>query len=102
MERALEAIREYCVEEFNSEADISDITKIGIGYTTSEDGEHEIQWYADLARPRLYAEIDGEFAFEDTYKSCDAIADDLDRYGEFMFEFLYSEAVEWLEEEEEK
>lgn len=102
MERALEAIREYCVDEFDSEADISDITKIGIGYTTSEDGEHEIQWYADLARPRLYAEIDGEFAFEDTYNTLDELTDEFNRFGGFVFDSLMSEAMEWIDKEEEK
>ncbi len=101
-ERAIEAIRTYSENEFDSDADFADLSKIGIGYTTTEDEAHEMQWYADLKRPRLYAEIDGEYAFEQTFPSVGEIADYFENFGEFVFEGLMEDSTEWIEKEERK
>ena len=48
------------MEEFGDPADYSDLKKVGIAYTTTEDGRHEIQVYANLADHRTEVYLDGE------------------------------------------
>ena len=50
---AKDFINEYCMDEFGSPADFSDMRKIGIGYTTITDAEHPIQAYANLVDHRI-------------------------------------------------
>ena len=60
MFRAKELIDKYCVSEFGVHADFSDLRKIGVAYTTTENGEHEIQVYANLMDHRTEVYLDGE------------------------------------------
>ena len=48
-EQALSYIEDYLKDEFEiTEPDFSDLTRIDLGYTTTEDEKHVIQVYADL------------------------------------------------------
>ena len=47
-EKAKMLINHYCLEEFYSEADYSDLRQIGIGFTTVTDDEVPIQAFANL------------------------------------------------------
>lgn len=60
MFKAKELIDEYCVDEFESPADFSDLKKVGLAYTTTEDDRHEIQAYANLIDHRTEIYLDGE------------------------------------------
>ncbi|MCD8188953.1 MAG: hypothetical protein LUD78_01800, partial [Clostridiales bacterium] len=46
--RAKELIDEYCMEEFSEGADFTDLTTIGVAFTTITDDEIPIQAYVDL------------------------------------------------------
>ena len=52
-------IDDYCKKEFDSYADFSDLKRIGIGYTTTEDGKHELQAYANLIDYQTEVYLDG-------------------------------------------
>lgn len=58
--KAKEYINNYSKEEFNSYADFSDLKQIGIGYTTTEDGKHELQAYANLIDYQTEVYVDGQ------------------------------------------
>lgn len=57
---ARDLISDYCAEEFGQYADFTDLKKIGLAYTTTEDGKHEIQAYANLIDHRTEFYYDGE------------------------------------------
>lgn len=60
MFEAKKLIDDYCMAEFGGYADYSDLKKIGIAYTTTEDDKHEIQVYANLIDHRTDVFLDGE------------------------------------------
>ena len=48
MEQAKNLINDFCVDEYSSETDFSDLTRVGIAYTTITDKELEVQVEVDL------------------------------------------------------
>lgn len=60
LETAKNLIDMYCRKEFEREegADFSDLSKINIAYTTTEDGKHEIQSNANLIDFRIETYVD--------------------------------------------
>ena len=61
---AKEKINGYCKSEFGSPADFSDLRKIGLAYTATPDGQHEIQVYANLLEYKTEICIDCEVVVE--------------------------------------
>lgn len=60
----------YCFCEFeDSSADYSDLSKIGVAYTTSEDDQHEIQAYVNLADCQVEIYVDNFPAKIEKYNS---------------------------------
>ena len=59
-ERAKGLISDFCRSEYDSEADFSDPTKIGVAYTTVTDDEIPVQVNIDLVNFRLERYLDGE------------------------------------------
>ena len=60
IERAKGLISDFCRSEYDSEADFSDPTKIGVAYTTVTDDEIPIQVNIDLVNYRLERYLDDE------------------------------------------
>ena len=60
LERAKGLISDFCRSEYGSEADFSDIAKIGVAYTTITDDEIPIQVNIDLVNFRLERYLDDE------------------------------------------
>ena len=60
MERAKGLISDFCRSEYDSEADFSDPTKIGVAYTTVTDDEIPVQVNIDLVNFRLERYLDDE------------------------------------------
>ncbi len=60
LSQAKELIDEYCREEFERDegADYEDLTNVGVAYTTTEDGEHEIQASIDLVNNKIETYVD--------------------------------------------
>ena len=56
LDKAINYINDFCVDEYGSEMDSSDLSNISLAYTTDEDTDIEIQVTADLEQFRmLYA-----------------------------------------------
>ena len=60
IERAKGLISDFCRSEYDSEADFSDPTKIGVAYTTVTDDEIPVQVNIDLVNYRLERYLDDE------------------------------------------
>lgn len=58
LNKAINLINDFCVDEYNSEADLSDLSKVALAYTTTEDEEHEINVYADLEAFTIEYQLD--------------------------------------------
>ena len=61
IEQAKELINQFCQEEYDSNADFSDLEKVGIAYTTVTDEEIPIQVNVDLVNYRVERYLDGQF-----------------------------------------
>lgn len=59
-ERAKELINAFCQREYDSEADFSDLSKIGVAYTTVTEEEIPIQVEIDLVNARIVRYLDGD------------------------------------------
>lgn len=66
---AKDLINKYCMEEFDCNADFSDLEKVGLAYTTTEDGKHEIQVNANLKELRLETYIDDDTIITQDFKT---------------------------------
>lgn len=71
LETAKRLINDFCVGEYNSEADFSDLHNVSIAYTTLTDDELPIQVTADLVEHTMTYEFDGEVFNTDKYDSLD-------------------------------
>ncbi len=95
LETAKRLINEYCQREFGDDADYSDLSKVGLAYTTTEEGELEVQVSADLVDYRMLYEVDGEMVARLQFH-------DLDELNEFFEDLDFSELVAFAEEHREK
>lgn len=66
---AKELINSYCRDEFDSEADFSDLKKVGVAYTTTEDSKHTVEAVVNLVDYRLETYVDEKLFKEKTYSS---------------------------------
>lgn len=66
---AKELINSYCRDEFDSEADFSDLKKVGVAYTTTEDSKHTVEAVVNLVDYRLETYVDDKLFKEKTYSS---------------------------------
>lgn len=73
LEIAKEFINDFCVAEYGSPADFSDLEKVGIAYTTITDEEIPIQVNADLVHYRMERYLDGQFLERRQYESLDEL-----------------------------
>ncbi len=68
-------LKAYSREEFGSACDFADLAKIGIGYTTIGDEEHEFQAYANLIDHYIELQIDGECVERVNYESLESFVE---------------------------
>ena len=66
---AKQLINSYCRDEFDSEADFSDLKKVGVAYTTTEDSKHTVEAVVNLVDYRLETYVDDKLFKEKTYSS---------------------------------
>lgn len=69
MEQAKNLINDFCVDEYSSEADFSDLTRVGIAYTTITDKELEVQVEVDLAHFQIRTLVENQVVRFTEYKS---------------------------------
>ena len=69
-EQALSYIEDYLKDEFEiTEPDFSDLTQIGLGYTTTEDEQHTIQVNADLEHCTISKLVDDTLYAQEKFSS---------------------------------
>ena len=73
--RAKNLIREFCQEEYDSEPDFSDLTKIGIAYTHATDEDIPIQVNVDLVGYRVERYLGEVLIDERQYKSLEDLTE---------------------------
>ena len=95
LEIAKEFINDFCVAEYGSPADFSDLEKVGIAYTTVTDEEIPIQVNADLIHYRMERYLDGQFLERRQYESLDELIQN--ELAELDFDDLISVSDEELE-----
>lgn len=66
---AKQLINSYCRGEFNSEADFSDLKKVGVAYTTTEDSKHTVEAVVNLVDYKLETYVDDKLIKEEAYSS---------------------------------
>ena len=71
---AQKTIADFCEREGLGEPDFSDFTHIDLAYSTTGDGEHEIQVYANFLRNEIVYLVDGSFVDSARFDNTRALA----------------------------
>lgn len=71
---AEKTIADFCEREGLGGPDFSDLTHIDLAYSTTGDGEHEIQVYANFLRNEIVYLVDGSFVDSTRFDSTRALA----------------------------
>ena len=69
LEEARQLINEYCLEEFDQEADFSNLGHVDLAFSATSDSEHTVEIFADLIAFRLVYQVDRETVHEITCSS---------------------------------
>ena len=94
-ERAKSLINDFCQSEYGDDADFSDLTKIGVAYTTVTDDEIPIQVNIDLVNYRLERYLDDEHLETRQYGSMqELIANELESLDFSDLVYVSDEEVE--------
>lgn len=72
LEEAKLLINEYCMEEFEQEADYSDFSHVDLAFSATSDSAHTVEIFADLTAFRLVYQVDGEVVHE---IACDSLTE---------------------------
>ena len=75
MEQAKNLINDFCVDEYSSEADFSDLTRVGIAYTTITDKELEVQVEVDLVHFQIRTLVENQVVRFTEYKSLEELVE---------------------------
>lgn len=89
LKTAKQLINDYCIEEFDTMADFSDLSDVGLAYSTTEDDEHEIQVSADLNTYCINYAVDGETVHSVPFDSLHALND---HFASLYFDAMISDA----------
>lgn len=71
---AEKTIADFCEREGLGEPDFSNLTRIDLAYSTTGDGEHEIQVYANFLRNEIVYLVDGSFVDSARFDNTRALA----------------------------
>lgn len=66
-------IDEYCLDEFESEADYVDLEHVALAFTTTEDSEHTVEAQADLVHFSINRYVDGQLFESRSYDSIEEL-----------------------------
>ena len=80
LEEAKKVIENFCKREYgeDTEVDFSNLSKVDIAYTTTEDGQHNIQVVADLINNKTITYLDEKQIEELQYSSLEKLSFDID------------------------
>jgi len=85
IEEAKRLVNDYCRREFGEDAvaDFTDLSRVPIAYTTSEDDQHKIQVYLNLSGCHIETFIDGSRVRQDQYDSLEEMIKEVLPYLDF-------------------
>ena len=89
LKTAKQLINDYCIEEFDTMADFSNLSDVGLAYSTTEDDEHEIQVSADLNTYCINYAVDGETVHSVPFDSLHELND---HFANLYFDAMISDA----------
>ena len=89
LKTAKQLINDYCIEEFDTMADFSNLSDVGLAYSTTEDAEHEIQVSADLNTYCINYAVDGETVHSVSFDSLHELND---HFASLYFDAMISDA----------
>ena len=89
LKTAKQLINDYCIEEFDTMADFSNLSDVGLAYSTTEDDEHEIQVSADLNTYCINYAVDGETVHSVPFDSLHELND---HFASLYFDAMISDA----------
>ena len=89
LKTAKQLINDYCIEKFDTMADFSDLSDVGLAYSTTEDDEHEIQVSADLNTYCINYAVDGETVHSVSFDSLHELND---HFASLYFDAMISDA----------
>ena len=89
LKTAKQLINDYCIEEFDTMADFSDLSDVGLAYSTTVDDEHEIQVSADLNTYCINYAVDGETVHSVSFDSLHELND---HFASLYFDAMISDA----------
>lgn len=75
LEKAKQIINDYCQDEFESDADFSDLSSIGVAYTETEDGDYPIQAIVDLINFKIETKVLDVTTHLEQYASLEELID---------------------------
>lgn len=77
LDKAKRLIDDFCREEYQQEdgADYTDLTNVGVAYTTTEDDKHEIQARVNLVDFRIETLADGKVVRSEQYASLEELTE---------------------------
>ena len=101
IEKAKSIINDFVNEEYDDTkgADFSNLTKIDVAYTTTEDEKHTIQAYIDLEHLNIIKEVDGHILEKENYDSLEKLVDDLNSLDFSDLTSISDEQLKKLEQE---
>ena len=87
LDKAKNLINDFCVSEYSTEADFSNLAHIDLAYTTDEETMLPIQVYADLEQFRIVKEYDGNEAVTQNFGSLDEMLPALESldFGDLVY-----------------
>lgn len=99
IEEAKKRINDFVVAEYDSEgADFSDLSNIGVAYTTTEDGLHEIQATVDLVNTSIIKRVDGGVISLTKYETLADLVDALNDLDFTDLTYLTDEQLQQVNE----
>ena len=91
LEQARELINAYCMEEFDQEADFSNLSHVDLAFSATSDSEHTVEVYADLTLFQMVFQVDGETVRE---ISCDSLPELNEYLANLEFDRMVADAEE--------
>ena len=99
LEEAKGLINAYCMEEFEQEADYSNLGHVDLAFASTADSEHTVEIFADLAAFRLVYQVDGTTVYEN---ACTSLGE-MNRYlASLDFDEMVAQAEDYYREGLEK
>lgn len=91
LEQAIELINAYCMEEFDQEADFSDLSHVDLAFSATSDSEHTVEVYADLTLFQMVYRVDEETVRE---IACDSLPELNEYLANLEFDRMVADAEE--------